>query len=83
MSKLFRPDGEIVSDALDFEVEGVLSNTVEISMDKQQAWAGEYLENCLVEYVATIISAIEKVYFLYSFFDDVNDISIDQFLHVK
>ena len=37
---MFRPDGEIVSDALDFEVEGVLSNTVDISLDKQAAWAG-------------------------------------------
>ena len=60
MSKLFRPDGEIVSDALDFEVEGVLSNTVEISMDKQQAWAGK---KCSVEYFATNILATEKVYF--------------------
>ena len=55
MTKLFRPDGEIVSDALDFEVEGVLSNTVEISMDKQQAWAGK---KCSVEYFATNFSAI-------------------------
>ena len=36
----FRADGEVVSDALDFEVEGVLSNKVEITMDKQQSYPG-------------------------------------------
>ena len=36
-----RPDGEVVADAMDFEVEGFLSNSLEISMDKAQSFPGE------------------------------------------
>ena len=35
-----RPDGEIIADAMDFEVEGFLSNNLEISMDKAQSFPG-------------------------------------------
>ena len=37
-----RPDGEIVADAMDFEVEGFLSNNLEISMDKAQSFPGDW-----------------------------------------
>jgi len=39
-----RADGEIVADAMDFEVEGVLSNSLEISMDKAQSFPGNTVD---------------------------------------
>merc|ERR1719334_524294 len=39
-----RPDGEIVADSMDFEVEGVLSNTLDISMDKAQSFPGNTVD---------------------------------------
>lgn len=36
-----RPDGEVVADAMDFEVEGFLSNSLEISLDKKQSFPGK------------------------------------------
>ena len=40
----------MVSDALDFEVEGVLSNSLDISIDKKQAFpgTGSSLENMII-----------------------------------
>ena len=39
-----RPDGEVVADAMDFEVEGFLSNNLEISMDKAQSFPGNTVD---------------------------------------
>merc|ERR1719158_1267035 len=39
-----RPDGEIIADAMDFEVEGFLSNNLEISMDKAQSFPGNTVD---------------------------------------
>ena len=44
---LLREDGEIVSDAMDFEVDGVLSNVLQISMDKKQAFPGRIQRDSL------------------------------------
>jgi len=35
-----REDGEMISDSMDFEVEGVLSNSLDISIDRKQAFPG-------------------------------------------
>ena len=38
-----RPDGEIVADAMDFEVDGFLSNSLEISLDRKQIFPGNFI----------------------------------------
>ncbi len=50
---LFREDGEIVSDSMDFEVDGVLSNVLDISMDKKQAFPGKNNEPAFVHFIST------------------------------
>jgi len=39
-----RPDGEIVADAMDFEVDGFLSNSLEINLDRKQIFPGETVD---------------------------------------
>jgi len=39
-----RPDGEIVADAMDFEVDGFLSNSLDISLDRKQTFPGETVD---------------------------------------
>jgi hypothetical protein len=49
---LFREDGEIVSDSMDFEVDGVLSNVLDISMDKKQAFPGKNNEPTFARFIS-------------------------------
>lgn len=39
-----RPDGEIIADAMDFEVEGILTNPVEITINPKQAFPGTIVD---------------------------------------
>ena len=73
---LLREDGEIVSDAMDFEVDGVLSNVLQISMDKKQAFPGRIQRDSLTRTFPCIEHFVQLKIFLINLLGSTVDITM-------